>query len=88
VVIVEQTLSMNAQRVRAYLMTKKNIVRNVEINSLVGKLKGFWVIFYSLRVNTPWLAAKEIVGFCSEYPAACGGGIYFRKNIKKRNGIN
>ena len=32
--------------------------------------------FYSLRVNTPRLAAKEIVGFCSEYPAACGGVFY------------
>jgi hypothetical protein len=35
------------------------------------------LLFYSLRVNTPRLAAKEIVGFCSEYPAACGGVIYF-----------
>ena len=35
--------------------------------------------FYSLRVNTPRLAAKEIVGFYSEYPAACGGVIYLMK---------
>ena len=42
-------------------------------------------IVYSLRVNTPRLAAKEIVGFCSEYPAACGGVIYqFLKERKKK----
>jgi len=41
------------------------------------------LLFYSLRVNTPRLAAKEIVGFCSEYPAACGGVIYLK--VKKFN---
>jgi hypothetical protein len=39
VATVELTLSMNAQRVRAYLMTKKNIARNVATNSSVNELK-------------------------------------------------